>query len=80
MSLVTVPHNQLSGIEQKAFDQALAFISLVIEDYGDEWMWRPAMRWRWVPQASRWALGWRVAKSNMPEAPSRLLGWIPGRR
>jgi glutathione S-transferase len=61
-------------------DPALAFISLLIEDYGDEWLWRPAMWWRWVPRASRWALGWRIAESNMPKAPSRLLGWIFGQR
>ena len=61
-------------------DPALAFIALLIEDYGDEWLWRPAMWWRWIPRASRWALGWRIATSNMPKAPSRLLGWFFGRR
>jgi glutathione S-transferase len=34
-------------------DPALAFLALLIEDYGDEWLWRPAMWWRWVPRASR---------------------------
>jgi len=61
-------------------DPALAFIALLIEDYGDEWLWRPAMWWRWMPKASRWALGWRIAVGNMPKAPSRLLGWMIGRR
>jgi len=61
-------------------DPALAFVALLIEDYGDEWLWRPAMWWRWMPKASRWALGWRIAAANMPNAPSRLLGWFFGRR
>ena len=42
-------------------DPALRFIALLIEDYGDEWLWRPAMWWRWVPKASRVTLGRRIA-------------------
>lgn len=43
-------------------DPALRFIALLIEDYGDEWLWRPAMWWRWVPKVSRVAMGRRIAK------------------
>ncbi len=43
-------------------DPALRFIALLIEDYGDEWLWRPAMWWRWVPKASRVTLGRRITK------------------
>ena len=43
-------------------DPALRFVALLIEDYSDEWLWRPAMWWRWVPKASRVALGRRIAK------------------
>lgn len=42
-------------------DPALRFLALLIEDYGDEWLWRPSMWWRWVPKVSRLALGRRVA-------------------
>ena len=28
-------------------DEALRFIALLIEDYADEWLWRPAMHYRW---------------------------------
>jgi len=28
-------------------DPAVRFIALLIEDYGDEWLWRPAMHYRW---------------------------------
>lgn len=43
-------------------DPALRFVALLIEDYGDEWLWRPAMWWRWMPKSSRVALGRRIAK------------------
>lgn len=43
-------------------DPALRFIALLIEDYGDEWLWRPAMWWRWVPKISRVTLGRRITK------------------
>lgn len=43
-------------------DPALRFVALLIEDYGDEWLWRPAMWWRWVPKASRVTLGRRITQ------------------
>lgn len=43
-------------------DPALRFIALLIEDYGDEWLWRPAMWWRWVPKISRVTLGRSIAR------------------
>ena len=43
-------------------DPALRFVALLIEDYGDEWLWRPAMWWRWMPKASRVTLGRRITK------------------
>ncbi|MFH2131301.1 MAG: glutathione S-transferase family protein [bacterium] len=61
-------------------DPALAFIALLIEDYGDEWLWRPAMWWRWVPRVSRWALGWRIAGAIVPAPLTRLYGWLFGQR
>lgn len=39
---------------------ALAFVALLLEDYGDEWLWRPSMWWRWEYPASRLAAGWRI--------------------
>lgn len=41
-------------------DPVLGFLALLIEDYGDEWLWRPAMWWRWVPKVSRVSLGRRI--------------------
>ena len=61
-------------------DPALAFLALLIEDYGDEWLWRPAMWWRWVPRASRWAVGYAIGKAFAPTLLARPLGWVFGRR
>jgi glutathione S-transferase len=34
-------------------DPAVRFIGLLIEDYGDEWLWRPAMHYRWSYEHDR---------------------------
>ena len=61
-------------------DPALAFVSALIEDYADEWLWRPAMWWRWEPMPSRLALGRRIAESvDLPGVPkaafARFFAW-----
>ncbi|BFM17580.1 glutathione S-transferase family protein [Maricurvus nonylphenolicus] len=61
-------------------DQALRFIALLLEDYGDEWLWRPAMWWRWMPRASRWAVGWRIGAETIHPLLGRPLGWYFGKR
>ncbi len=61
-------------------DPALRFVALLLEDYGDEWLWRPAMWWRWIPRASRWALGWRIATEVVHPLLGRPLGWLFGYR
>ena len=61
-------------------DPALRFIALLLEDYGDEWLWRPAMWWRWQPRASRWALGWRIATEFAHPWFGRPFGFYFGRR
>ena len=62
-------------------DQALRFLALLIEDYSDEWLWRPAMWWRWVPKVSRAALGRRIASSMMTDSILSIpLGYLTGRR
>lgn len=58
-------------------DPALAFIAALIEDYGDEWLWRPAMWWRWEPMASRLALGRRIADNvALPLVPRAWFAWF----
>jgi glutathione S-transferase len=34
-------------------DPALKFVAMLIEDYGDEWLWRPAMHYRWSYRRDR---------------------------
>ena len=34
-------------------DPALRFLALLIEDYADEWLWRPAMHYRWSYKLDR---------------------------
>lgn len=61
-------------------DPALRFFALLIEDYGDEWLWRPAMWWRWVPKVSRVALGRRIAGDMVSRHLAIPLGFHFGRR
>ncbi len=61
-------------------DPALAFIALLLEDYGDEWLWRPAMWWRWVPKISRMTLGRRIAAPMVPGPLVIPFGYYFGRR
>jgi len=61
-------------------DPALAFFALLLEDYADEWLWRPAMWWRWVPIVSRRAVGYRIASEMITRRGARIAGWYFGRR
>ncbi len=62
-------------------DPALAFLARLIEDYADEWLWRPAMWWRWVPPASSLALGRRIAdNTRVPGVPRAFMAWFFPRR
>lgn len=61
-------------------DPALRFITLLIEDYGDEWLWRPAMWWRWMPKASRLAVGWGLGADLFNKFIARPVGWYFGFR
>jgi glutathione S-transferase len=40
-------------------DAAVRFVSHLLEDYADEWLWRPAMHYRWsYPETARLMSGW----------------------
>jgi glutathione S-transferase len=60
-------------------DPATRFIALLIEDYGDEWLWRPAMHYRWSYPRGREFIGRVLAEEVMghlwflPFALRRLL-------
>ena len=52
-------------------DPVVAFVSRVIEDYADEWLWRPAMHYRWsFPETARLMSAWlaeHVAERRAPQ-------------
>jgi len=48
-------------------EPALHFISKLIEDYADEWLWRPAMYYRWWYDKDN--LGQRIARDAMHDLP-----------
>lgn len=43
----------LPGISVMPDDPVIRFIALLIEDYGDEWLWRAAMHYRWSYEHDR---------------------------
>jgi len=44
---------QAGGASIYPDDPVLKFIALLIEDYADEWLWRPAMHYRWSYRPDR---------------------------
>lgn len=63
-------------------DPALRFVALLLEDYGDEWLRRPAMWWRWMPPVSPVTVGRRIALGiGAPRPLVPLLGaWFARRQ
>lgn len=58
-------------------DPAARFLAQLVEDYADEWMWRPAMYYRWkFPDSHRLRrarLGAELAEGTIH--PACLMGW-----
>jgi len=48
-------------------DPALAFLSALIEEYGDEWGNKPMFHYRWTYEADRRSAAERLARSMMPQ-------------
>jgi glutathione S-transferase len=48
-------------------DPVLAFLSALIEEYGDEWGNKPMFHYRWFYEADRQSAGERIARSMMPD-------------
>ena len=52
---------------------AVAFVSQLIEDYADEWLWRPAMHYRWsFPETARLMSAWLAEHLADRPAPQWL--------
>mgnify|MGYP001823175058 CR=1 FL=1 len=49
-------------------DAAANFIALLLEDYADEWLWRPAMHYRWsFPNSAELMSSWLAEHMTDPE-------------
>jgi glutathione S-transferase len=54
-------------------EPAVAFVSRLLEDYGDEWLWRPAMHYRWsFPETARLMSAWLAEHVHERRAPEWL--------
>lgn len=63
-------------------DPYLHFLSRLVEDYADEWLWRPALYYRWMYSQDFHLLGNRIANEVMRDwpLPKTMLGWYFGWR
>jgi len=55
-------------------DPLQAFASRLLEDYADEWLWRPALHYRWSHLGDALLLSRRIVDEMMPRVP--LPGWL----
>jgi glutathione S-transferase len=55
-------------------DPLQAFASRLFEDYADEWLWRPALHYRWSYRGDALLLSRRIVDEMMPRVP--LPGWL----
>lgn len=68
---------QLPGEGIVPTDPLQAFICLLLEDWADEWWWRPAMHYRWhYPEGARFA-SWHLATELMGNHPAPV--WVKRR-
>jgi len=63
-------------------DPEQAFWTRLLEDYADEWLWRPALHYRWSFDDDRRLMGRRIAREMVDDVPLPLAvrGWIVRRR
>ncbi len=50
-------------------DPLQRFVSKFLEDYAEEWLWRPAMHYRWSYRSGRELLGRKIVDEIMAEVP-----------
>jgi len=63
-------------------DPVKRFFSLLLEDYADEWLWRPAMHYRWYDDEGAMQLSRHIANELMDDipAPGFLKRWLMRQR
>jgi glutathione S-transferase len=55
-------------------DPATRFASLLLEDYGDEWLWRPALHYRWSFKDDMTLMSAQIARTMMRDV--KLPFWV----
>jgi len=55
-------------------DPVLRFVSLLLEDYADEWLWRPAMHYRWHYAPDAAGLSRHISQELLSDMPGPL--WL----
>lgn len=50
-------------------DPVQGFFSRLVEDYADEWLWRPALHYRWSYRGDALLLSRRIVDEMMPRVP-----------
>jgi len=63
-------------------DPLQAFFCRLVEDYADEWLWRPALHYRWSYATDKHALSRRFAETFLedPVMPSAVIAALARRR
>lgn len=63
-------------------DAATRFMALLLEDYADEWLWRPALYYRWAFPETHRLMANRIGHEVLSEwpAPPGIAGWYFGKR
>jgi len=63
-------------------DPAQAFFCRLVEDYADEWLWRPALHYRWSYATDKHALSRRFAETFLedPLVPNAVIAALVRRR
>ncbi|BET26267.1 glutathione S-transferase [Limnobacter thiooxidans] len=59
-------HTQSSVLPEKP---ALRFMAKLLEDFGDEWLWRPALYYRWANSQDARLMSHRLADGMMSDVP-----------
>lgn len=65
-----------AGPTMKPRSPAAVFLSSLLEDFADEWLWRPAMHYRWSFPANAQLMGYWLAEHL---AERRVPGWLKRR-
>lgn len=73
---------QQSGPSIYPDDPGMRFVALLLEDHADEWLWRPAMHYRWSYRPDRENASGVLADELMSavRAPRIVKRWIVARR